>query len=62
VAAAGVATAAPPVVLAARAGASAARVASLVGCLAAGASAPTPGAVSSTASAAIDGENPSTYP
>jgi hypothetical protein len=53
VAAAGVATAAPPAVLAARAGASAARVASLVGCLAAGAPAPALGVVSSTASAAL---------
>jgi hypothetical protein len=53
VAAADVATAAPPVISAARAGTSAARVASLVGCLAAGAPAPSPGAVSSAASAAL---------
>jgi hypothetical protein len=53
VAAASVATASPPVVPVARAGASAARVASLVGCLAAGAPAPAPGAVSSAASAAL---------
>jgi hypothetical protein len=53
VAAAGVATTSPPVVLVARAGASAARVASLVGCLAAGAPASAPGAVSSAASAAL---------
>jgi hypothetical protein len=53
VAAAGVATASPPVVPAARAGASMARVASLVGCLAAGAPAPAPGIVSPAASAAL---------
>jgi hypothetical protein len=53
VAAAGVATASPPVVPATRVGASAARVASLVGCLAAGTPAPTPGAVSSAASATL---------
>jgi hypothetical protein len=53
VAAAGVATASPPVVPAARAGASAARVASLVGCLEVGTPAPAPGAVSSAASAAL---------
>jgi hypothetical protein len=53
VAAAGVATTSPPVVTAAHAGASAAHVASLVGCLAAGAPAPAPGAVSSAASAAL---------
>jgi hypothetical protein len=45
-AAAGVVAAAPPVV-------PAARVASLVGCLAAGAPAPAPGAVSSATSAAL---------
>jgi hypothetical protein len=43
----------PPVISAARAGASAARVASLVGCLAAGAPAPAPGAVSFAASASL---------
>jgi hypothetical protein len=48
-----VAAAAPPVVPAARAGASVVRVASLVGCLAAGAPAPTLGAASSAASAAL---------
>jgi hypothetical protein len=53
VAAASVATALPPVVSAVRAGTSAARVASPVGCLAAGAPAPAPGAVSSAASAAM---------
>jgi hypothetical protein len=53
VATAGVATATPPVFPAARAGASAACVASLVGCLAAGASAPAPGAVSSATFAAL---------
>jgi hypothetical protein len=53
VATAGVATASPPVVPAARAGASAARVASLVGCLAAGAPAPAPGAVSCAAFVAL---------
>jgi hypothetical protein len=53
VAAADVATAAPPVNSAACAGASAARVTSLVGCLVAGAHAPSPGAVSSAASAAL---------
>jgi hypothetical protein len=53
VAAAGVVAAAPPAISAARAGASAARVASLVGCLAAGAPAPTPGAISSATSAAL---------
>jgi hypothetical protein len=52
VAATGVAAAAPPAVSVARAGASAARVASLVGYLAAGAPVPAPGAVSSAASAA----------
>jgi hypothetical protein len=49
----GVAAAAPPAVGAARAGASAVRVALLVGCLAVGAPAPAPGTVSSTASAAL---------
>jgi hypothetical protein len=53
VAAAGVATASPPVVPTARADASVARAASLVGCLAAGAPAPAPSAVSSAASAAL---------
>jgi hypothetical protein len=53
VAATGVATAAPPAISAARGGTSVARVASLVGGLAAGAPAPTPGAVSSAASAAL---------
>jgi hypothetical protein len=53
VAATGVAATAPPAVSAARVGASAARGASLVGCLVAGAPAPTPGAVSSAASAAL---------
>jgi hypothetical protein len=53
VAAADAAIAAPPVISAVRAGASAARTASLVGCLAAGAPAPAPGAVSSAASAAL---------
>jgi hypothetical protein len=52
-AAASVATASRPVVSVARAGASAVRVASLVGYLAAGAPAPAPGAVSSAASAAL---------
>jgi hypothetical protein len=53
VSAAGVAATAPPVVPAARAGASTMRVASLVGCLAAGAPTPAPGAVSSAASTAL---------
>jgi hypothetical protein len=53
VAAADVATTAPPVTSTARAGASAARIASLMGCLAAGAPAPTPGIVSSAASVAL---------
>jgi hypothetical protein len=53
VAAASVATTSPPVVSAARAGASAARVASLLGCLAVGAPTLAPGAVSSAASAAV---------
>jgi hypothetical protein len=53
VAAASVATASPPAVSAVRAGASAARVASLVGRPVAGAPAPAPGAVSSAASAAL---------
>jgi hypothetical protein len=53
VAATGVAAAAPPAVSAARAGASVARVTSLVGRLAVGAPAPAPGAVSSAASAAL---------
>jgi hypothetical protein len=53
VATAGVATTAPPVVPAARAGASAACVTSLVGCLAVVAPALAPGAVSSVASAAL---------
>jgi hypothetical protein len=53
VAAAGVAAAAPPVIPAARAGASAAHAASLIGCLAAGAPVPAPGDVSSAASAAL---------
>jgi hypothetical protein len=53
VVAAGVATTSPPVIPAASAGASAAHVASLVGCLAAGALAPAPSAVSSTTSAAL---------
>jgi hypothetical protein len=48
-----VAAAAPPTISVARASASAARVASLIGCLAAGAPAPAPGAVSSAASAAL---------
>jgi hypothetical protein len=48
-----VATAAPPVTSAARAGASTARVASLVGCLAADAPASAPGTVSSAASVAL---------
>jgi hypothetical protein len=52
VAATGVAAAAPPAVSVARAGASAARVASLVGYLATGVPAPARGAVSSAASAA----------
>jgi hypothetical protein len=52
VAAAGVATALPPVVPAARAGASTARVTSLVGCLAAGTPALAPDVASSAASAA----------
>jgi hypothetical protein len=50
VAAADVATTAPPVTSTVRAGASAARAASLTGCPATGAPAPTPGAVSSAAS------------
>jgi hypothetical protein len=53
VVAAGAATASPPVVPAARAGASAACIASPVGRLAAGTPAPAPGAVSSAASAAL---------
>jgi hypothetical protein len=53
VAAASVATASPPVVSAARTGASTPCDASLVGCLAAGAPAPAPGAFSSAASAAL---------
>jgi hypothetical protein len=53
VVAADVATAAPPVISAARTGATAVRVTSLVGCLAAGAPAPAPSAVSSAASAAL---------
>jgi hypothetical protein len=53
VATADMATAAPPAIFAARADASAARVASLIGCLAVGAPAPTPGAVSSATSAAL---------
>jgi hypothetical protein len=53
VAAADVATAAPPVTSMARAGASAARVTSLTGCLAVGAPAPAPSAVSSAASVAL---------
>jgi hypothetical protein len=53
VAATGVAVAAPPTISAARTGASAARVASLVGCLAAGAPAPAPSAVSSATAAAL---------
>jgi hypothetical protein len=53
VAAADVAATAPPVASAVCAGASAARVASLVGCLVADALAPTPGAVSSVASTAL---------
>jgi hypothetical protein len=53
VAAADVATAAPPVASAVCAGTSAARVASLVGCLVADAPTPAPGAVSSAASAAL---------
>jgi hypothetical protein len=53
VAAAGVATASPRVIPATRAGASVARVACLIGCLAAGAPAPALGAVSSAASAAL---------
>jgi hypothetical protein len=52
-AATGVAAAAPPAVSAARAGTSAARVASLIVCLEAGTPAPAPGAVSSAASAAL---------
>jgi hypothetical protein len=48
-----VAAAAPPVVSTVDAGASAAHVASLVGCLAADAPAPAPGVVPSTASAAL---------
>jgi hypothetical protein len=52
VAAADVATAAPPVTSAARAGASVSRTTSLMGCLAMGAPAPAPGTVSSAASAA----------
>jgi hypothetical protein len=51
--AADVATAAPPVIFVARAGATAVRVASLVGRMAAGAPAPAPGAVSSAASVAL---------
>jgi hypothetical protein len=51
-----VAAAAPPAVSAARAGTSAARVASLVSGLAAGAPAPAPGTVSSAASAALGEE------
>jgi hypothetical protein len=62
VAAAGVATASPPVVPEARAGASATRTASLEGCLAAGAHAPTPGAVSSTATAALAEGGEGSYP
>jgi hypothetical protein len=53
VATAGVATASPPGISAAHAGASAARVASLVGCLAAGPPAPAPCVVSSAASTAL---------
>jgi hypothetical protein len=53
VAATGVAAAAPPAISAACAGASTAHVSSLVGCLAAGAPAPAPGVISSTASAAL---------
>jgi hypothetical protein len=53
VAAAGVATASPPVVPAVHVDASAARVASLVGCLAADALAPALGAISFAASAAL---------
>jgi hypothetical protein len=53
VATADVATAAPLVTSMVRAGASAARVASFIGCLAAGAPALAPGAVSSAASAAL---------
>jgi hypothetical protein len=53
VAAAGVAATAPPAVSTARAGAPAARVASLVNCLAACALAPALGTVSSAASAAL---------
>jgi hypothetical protein len=54
VATTGVAAAAPPAISAARAGASTARVASPVGCLAASAPAPAPGALSFAASAALD--------
>jgi hypothetical protein len=53
VVAVGVATASLPVIPAARAGASAARVTSLVGCLVAGAPTPAPGTVPSAASAAL---------
>jgi hypothetical protein len=53
VAATGVATTSPPVIPSACAGASVARVTSLVGFLVAGAPAPAPGAVSSAASAAL---------
>jgi hypothetical protein len=53
VAAPGGAAAVPPAVSTARAGASAARIASLASCLAAGAPAPSPDAVSSTASPAL---------
>jgi hypothetical protein len=53
VAAADVATAASPITSTVRAGASAARVASLMGCLAMDAPAPAPGPVSSAASAAL---------
>jgi hypothetical protein len=53
VAAADIATATPPVTSTTRAGASATRVASLMGCLETSAPAPAPGAVSSAASAAL---------
>jgi hypothetical protein len=53
VAAADVATAAPPVTFAAHTDTSVARVATLMGCLAEGALAPAPGALSSAASAAL---------
>jgi hypothetical protein len=53
VAAAGAAAAAPPDISAARAGASEARIASLIVCLAAGTPAPAPGTVSSAASTAL---------